>query len=74
MLRIWWWRVAGYWGLYLISVQLGYHLNLKEGSVVQKLWHSKEKKKKDYQSCVSRWGVMADIWAFDMVLWLVFCC
>ncbi|KAG0566222.1 hypothetical protein KC19_7G047100 [Ceratodon purpureus] len=57
----------GYWGLYLISVQLGYFLNSKQTSVVQTAPSSKNKE--ETKTVTLRWGFVIGIWILDALLW-----
>ncbi|XP_024397386.1 uncharacterized protein At4g17910 [Physcomitrium patens] len=60
----------GYWGLYLISVHLGYLLNSKQTNVVQTISPSSniETEKK---AVTLRRGVVVGIWVLDVFLWVL---
>nr|XP_024397388.1 uncharacterized protein At4g17910-like isoform X2 [Physcomitrium patens] len=62
--------LAGYWGLYLISVHLGYLLNSKQTNVVQTISPSSniETEKK---AVTLRRGVVVGIWVLDVFLWVL---
>jgi hypothetical protein len=59
--------VAGYWGLYLISVHLGYILNSKQTSIVQTT--SPSSKNEEKRTVALRPGVVVGTWVLDAILW-----
>lgn len=60
--------VAGYWGLYMISVHLGYILNSKQTSVVVSTSPA-AKNKQEAKVVALRVGVVVGTWILDAFLW-----
>ncbi|KAG0559069.1 hypothetical protein KC19_10G076700 [Ceratodon purpureus] len=57
----------GYWGLYLISVRLGYLLNSKQTSVVHPV--SSLSNKEEKRTVPLRSGIVVGMWILDAILW-----
>jgi hypothetical protein len=60
--------VAGYWGLYLISVHLGYFLTSKQTSVVHPT-SPPSNNKKEKKTVALRSGQVVGMWILDIILW-----
>ncbi|CAM6013205.1 unnamed protein product [Sphagnum balticum] len=60
----------GYWGLYLISIQLGHYLNFKHASVLEWFWQMSNAQKGG-TGTMSQWWAAADIGLLDLALWLL---
>ncbi|KAH8934986.1 hypothetical protein BDL97_17G008100 [Sphagnum fallax] len=60
----------GYWGLYLISIQLGHYLNFKHASILEWFWQMSNTQKGG-TGTMSQWWAAADIGLLDLALWLL---
>ncbi|KAH9534507.1 hypothetical protein CY35_17G009000 [Sphagnum magellanicum] len=63
----------GYWGLYLISIQLGHYLNFKHASILGWFWQMSNTQKGG-MGTMSQWWAAADIGLLDLALWLLTIC
>jgi phosphatidylinositol glycan class W len=63
----------GYWGLYLISIQLGHYLNFKHASILEWFWQMSNTQKGG-TGTMSQWWAAADIGLLDLALWYLITC
>ncbi len=64
---------VGYWGLYLISIQLGHYLNFKHASILEWFWQMSNTQKGG-TGTMSQWWAAADIGLLDLALWYLITC